>query len=375
MSFKEEQDQEVINQAAPLRVIKVNPQTDSRWLELVRSLPDGIIHHHPAWLQVIEEAFNYTPTHLACEDTDGQLRAILPLFLTRSLLSGRRLSSLPRTPVAGPLASDEYAMVTLLDAAVKQTRELAGTQLQIKMLSNTLDGLVSGVIGIPWRQTYVVELPERPDLLRIGNSRNHARIKWSVNKAIKSGVEIHSAESERELRAWYALYLDTMRRVAVPPRPYRFFEIAWRILQPLGLMRLLLASQYEAGQVRLLAGSLFLMSGQTVFYAFTGWRREALSLRPNDALHWHAIHQACEEGFRHYDLGEVSKDNRGLSDFKSKWNAEAVWLYRYYFPAPREMEIDILESESRLSQIANATWQKLPIKATVILSNLAHRYF
>jgi lipid II:glycine glycyltransferase (peptidoglycan interpeptide bridge formation enzyme) len=222
--------------------------------------------------------------------------------------------------------------------------------------------------------TYVLELPERPELLHFGNSRNHSRVRWSINKATKSGVEVRAAETERDLRAWYELYLDTMRRLAVPPRPYRFFEIAWARLQPRGLMRLLLAERSEAGRNRLLAGSIFLTFGGTFFYAFTGWRREELSLRPNDVVQWQAIHDACREGYRYYDFGEVDKDNPSLADFKTKWGAELKWLYRYYYPSPRELETGALESSSRTRQLASAVWRRLPIKATVLLSNLLHHY-
>ena len=375
MSMTGDQHHTVAEAVSTLRVVEVDAQNDPRWEALVTALPDGVIYHHPAWLRVLEEAYGYKPVHLACEDTNGQLRGVLPLFYKHGLFTGRQYSSLPRTPAGGPLARDDQAMAVLVRAAAERTRDDSGAQLQLKMLSNALDGLVQDVVGAPWRETYILELPERPELVHIGNSRNHARIKWAVNKASKLGVEVHEAETEHELWAWYELYLDTMRWVAVPPRPYRFFEIAWQRLRPHGLMRLLLAKRYEAGRSRLLAGSLFLMFGQTVFYAFNGRRREDLSLRPNDAIHWRAIHDACGDGFRYYDLGEVTKDNQGLAEFKSKWGAEAKWLYRYYYPAPHELEISMLESSSRAHQLMSAAWRRLPIKVTVLLSDWAHHYF
>src|SRR5579883_212968 len=375
MALKEGQCQDSENTVTALRVIKVDAGADPRWEGLVTRLPDILVFHHPAWLQVIEEAFNYKPLHLACEDADGQFCGILPLFFMRGLFTGRRFSSLPRTPVGGPLADNKQAMAALVDAAVKQAGGVEGAQLQIKMLSNALDGLVSGLVGVPWRQTYVVELPEQPELIRFGNSRNHAQIKRAVNEAINQGVEVSVAETERELHAWYQLYLETMRFVAVPPRPYRFFEIAWRRLSASGRLRLLLARHYEAGKPRLIGGILLLMSGQTVFYAFSGWRREDQALRSNNLLHWRALHDACEEGFRYYDFGEVTQNNQGLAQFKSKWGTQQSWLYRYYFPAPRELEAGMLDSESQASRLVGAVWRKLPLKATVALSNLAHRYF
>ncbi len=373
--IKGEQSRGDAEPVSTLRVAEVNSWTDQRWGAFVNAQPGSLVYHHPAWLQVLEEAYGYKPVNLICEDADGQLRGILPLFSMRGLLTGRRLSSLPRTPVAGPLACDREAAALLVREAVERTRSEKGTQFQLKMMSNALDGLVEGVVGVPWRETYVLELPEKPELMRIGNSRNHARIKWSVNKATRLGVQVHQAETERELEAWYKLYLETMRWVAVPPRPYHFFKVAWERLQPHGLLRLLLANRIEGGQTRLLAGSLLLMSGQTVFYAFTGWRREDLSLRPNDVIQWRAIHDACAEGYRYYDFGEVTKDNRGLAEFKSKWSAQSQWMYRYYYPAPRELEVGILDSPSPARRLVSAVWQRLPIKATVLLSDLAHHYF
>ncbi len=359
---------------ARLRVVETDPLHDPRWANWVADHPDGLIFHHPAWLQVLQEAFGYAPAHLACEDAHGQLQGILPLFRIRGLVTGHRLSSLPRTPVAGPLACDDQARAALLRTAVEQVQSARGARLQVKTLSSDLDRLVDSIVCTPRRVTYVLALPERSDDLHLGSSRNVGRIKWAVNKAARHGVEVRAAETERELRRWYDLYLETMRWHAVPPRPYRFFASMWAHLQPQGLMRLLLAEQHEAGQTRVLAGSLFLMFSQTVFYAFTGRRQADLALRPNDAIHWQAIHDAIAAGFRRYDFGE-SENNAGLAAFKQKWGAEERALYRSYYPAPREPEIDMLESPGRIRQLAKDGWRRLPTPATAVVGDWLHRYF
>src|SRR5439155_13483954 len=193
-------------------------------------------------------------------------------------------------------------------------------------LAETAEGLVR----VPWRQTFVLELPGDPEKLHFGDARNHSRIRWSVNKAAKLGVQVRTAEDEHDLKAWYQLYLETMRWNAVPPRSYRFFEALWRELHAVGRMRLLLADQRVDGQSRLLAGSIILSYGHTAFYAFNGCRRDAFSLRPNDIIQWHAIHHACRGGFRRYDLGEVSEEQPMLAYFKSKWGTNPLRLYLYY---------------------------------------------
>ena|ERR1700736_4239947 len=362
-----------------LRVVEVDPQTDARWERFVATHPDGTIYHHPAWLDTLQREYGGRTLGLACEDGSRQLRGVLPLmytkglpFRTRDQLVGERLSSLPRTPVSGPLAVDHAATAALVRTAVERARA-AGTRLQLKAASPLSDGSVHGLIGIPWRHSYVLNLTRNVEDLKMGDGRARRRIAWAVNKARRLGVEVRPAETEVELRAWYVLYLATMRGLGVLPRSYQFFRAAWEILQPRGLMRLLIAEQRGIGRARLLAGSLFLMFGDTVSYAFTGWHRADHALRANDIVHWQAIQDACQQGFRRYDFGEVSGGQDGLAAFKSKWGGEPRQLFRYYYPAPHRYETGSAQS-GRLLRFGRAAWRRLPLTATARVGNWLYSY-
>jgi hypothetical protein len=289
-------------------------------------------------------------------------------------LTGRRLSSLPHTPVAGPLAEDPATLNCLLKAAVERARADDGTHLQIKSAAPQLNQLADDLAGRVWEPTYVIELPSDPEAVRFGNSRNHTRIKWAVNKATKERVRVRTAETEAELQAWYRLYLETMRPRAVPPRPYEFFIALWEVLRPHGHMRLLVAERETSGSRTLIAGSVFLAYGQTTLYAFTGASRKHLSSRPNDIIQWQAIHDACAEGYRWYDLGEVSAGDQGLADFKRKWGGEPRPLHRYYYPAPRELESGVLGRSKRPRRLASAVWERLPLGATAVFGKWLYLY-
>lgn len=364
-----------------LRVLEVDPQVDPRWEAFVAAHPDGLIYHHPAWLQTLWREYGSELVALACEDEDGRFHGVLPLFRTRGLpfgrggdLLGSRLSSLPRTPVAGPLALDDQGTAALLRAAVERSREAPDTRLQIKVQAPKLDGLVDGMTGVPWRLSYALELPDRPEQIRFGSSRNHSTIKRLVNKAARSGVRVRPAETKAELRAWYRLYLDTMRWNFVPARSYRCFEAMWDLLRPNGWMRLLIAELHEAGRTRLIAGSVLLMYGQTVSYAFNGRDPNALSLRPNDAIHWNAIHTACAEGFQWYDFGEVSEDNSGLAQFKAKWGTEPRRLHRYYYPGSDTLGTEDHDSEGHVRRLAGGIWRRAPLGMTAMVSEWLYSY-
>jgi CelD/BcsL family acetyltransferase involved in cellulose biosynthesis len=354
-------------------VIDIDPRTDARWERFVRAQPDALIYHSPLWSQVIARAYGHQPLCLACQGSDGDLRGVLPLFRTHGLLTGRRFSSLPHTPVGGPLARDTETARVLVREAMARVDGEPGSWLQIKIPSAWSNGLASGLVGMPGQATYMLEMPRQVEDLRFGNARNHARIQWSVRKATKQQVEVRRADSEADLRAWYWLYLETMRWHVVPPRPFRFFKAAWDLLRPAGLMRLLLAERRAPGGSRLVAGSIFLMSGRTVFYAFNGWKRQDVGQRANDAIQWQAIHDACREGYQHYDFGEVDDDNETLAEFKSKWGARPIRLHRYYYPVPNRLETRTVASSGMRTRVLATAWRRMPLQVTAVLGGCFYR--
>jgi CelD/BcsL family acetyltransferase involved in cellulose biosynthesis len=364
--------------ASKVKIIETDPQTDSRWAAFVSSHPEGSVYHHPGWLEALSGEHGQKSLHLACESEDGRFLAVMPLMYTKGLpfnlggsMVGRRLSSLPRTPLAGPLSSDSRATVAIVRDALDRVRKGPDMQLQIKTQGSELDGLVEGIYCSPWRNSYLLTLPLSSEgTFRISDSQMRTRVKWAVNKAAKLGVVVRPAETMSELREWYGLYLDTMRRSTVPPRPYRFFCALWDILRPQGTMQLLIAER----QRKILAGSVFFKFGSTVSYAFNGSCRKDLSLRPNDAIQWHAINEACGNGYRKFDFGEVPEDHHELAHFKSKWGAKPIRLYRFSSSTPGGVKAGADYRRGRAISWAATVWRRLPIKATEWLGDLVYSY-
>ncbi len=320
------------------------------------------------------------PFALACEDGAGNVLGMMPLLSTRGLpinlgehIVRRRLSSLPRTPVAGPLSTSCEATRALVQAAIELARD-AGMTFQMKTPGSDLEGSVDGLQGAPWKPKLVVSLPRGGTGLRFGNARQHGRVMYGVNKARKLGVRVRWSDTEEELRSWYQLYLDTMRWHASLSRPYRFFQSLWRSLHPCGLMRLLVACREVGGARQLLAGCVYLISGRGYYCWLNGRRRDQLHLCPNDAIHWEGISTAWKEGFEWYDFGEVEEDQKGLIAFKSKWGAEPTRSYRYYFPAPKGLRAPAPESNTCSRLLLKRLWRRVPLPLTELAGDWACRY-
>ena len=362
------------------RVIQLS-ERDPRWDAFVLAAPGATAFHHSGWLAALEREYGQRPVRLACEEPDGSLSGVLPLMVTRGLplgiggvSAGQRLSSLPRTPVAGPLATSPEVLRVLAQAAMDRAAAV-GLRLQLKAVGTALDGLLPGLRGDPWRLSYVKPLPDDPGRLRFGKSRNHARIEWSLRKAGREGLRVRDAATEAELSEWYRLYLDVNRWRGLPSRPYRFFQAAFHQLRPGGYLRLLLACREQSGRDLVLAGSMLLMLGETAFYAFNGRMKEALPLRPNDLLQVHGMRAAIGAGCRWYDFGEVEDGNEGLAAFKAKWGTESRELIRYHAPPlPAESNGYRKPGGARARTVALRAWRRVPLSVTALAGDQVYRF-
>jgi len=388
--------------SSSLRVVELDDGDDRRWDDFVIAHPDGMVYHHSKWIESLENEHGQHCLRLACEDSEGRLRAILPLLVTKGLpiragrvSTSRRLSSLPRTPLAGPLALDPESLRLIVRHSLEMVRARRNVRLELKTEIEGLAELVPELVRVTWRPTFVEELPPHVEgacweefcenlrlprncgscgecrRLRFGNAKRQHRVNWAVNKAIKSGLEVREARTLRDLRKWYQLYLQTMRHNAIPPRSYDFFSTLWSKLHSGGQLRLFLAEQRTGSTARLVAGSITLSLGQTVYYAFTGCSHYDFCLHPHDILQIESIRSACKNGFRWYDFGEVAEDHESLSQFKSKWGTESRPLYRYYYPEPDK---HTGSKTSLVTDWSRYIWRRLPLSITALLGQAIYRY-
>jgi hypothetical protein len=334
------------------------------------------VYHHPAWLRSLSAEYDRKIVMLACESQGGHLLGMFPLIRTRGLLlpvggalTKARLSSLPRTPIGGPLSTSQEALRLLLRAAMDRVSQQPGVRLQIKTEGPVLDGLIDGFSGLPWRKSFVVSLPEDGAQLFI---RDHS-VRKNVKRAKNSGLQVRMVSSEDDLYNWYTLYLRTMRRVVVPPRPFRFFQALWKYMMPLGLMITIFAERHSEGRAELIAGLISFMHNKRVSAGFLASPAEHFYLRPNDLIHWEGIQWATRNGFREYDFGEVPEGDVQLTRFKTKWWAEKRQLYHYYYPqiAPRGAHSSVLSSYQNL---LGGIWRRIPLRITAHLGDLIYRY-
>jgi len=307
-------------------VALIDPLADPRWDAFVENHPFGWICHLSGWKRVLESTFSHMKGHyLALVDSEGEIKAGLPLYEVRSPLTGNRLVSIPFATLSDPLVSDGDQLDELLEAAKAFSKKIGIPRVQVRttnahcFVNNPQFARNNGF------KCHFVKLDM--DLAALWRSLSRKGVRQEVSRARKNNLFLKHGESEEDIKLFYRLYTQTRRRLGLPTHPYLFLKTLWDTFKSGERMELCLAL-YEG---RAIAGHVLFKFNNRVSAEFEGWNRKYRKLSPNHFLFWEEIKQAHKEGFRIYDFGRTSTQNVGLMEFKNRWGTEICDLPIFYY--------------------------------------------
>jgi GNAT acetyltransferase-like protein len=358
-------------------VVQIDPLADPRWDEFVSAHDSASVYHLGIWSHILRSTYGCKPVYLALE-VDRCLRGVLPLMSTRGLVTGKRLRSLPAVGSVDPLASSEEGKTALIAAACALALERGARSWTLHARDPGYEKLEARLRLSRHFKTFVAPLPDDAEALRAGWKKTSNNLWRSLKKADEAGVSVREGTSERDLKRFYAMYCETMRRHRSLPRSYRMLSMARQSLSPLGLYRLLLAE--HEGEV--VSGGVFHAYRDTVDLVFNASSERHLGVRPNHAVYWGAIRWAIENGYRRYNMGEAPVEG-SLGRFKAQWGGEPVDRFRYDFtPGERVGAVDALRRASnrldagdRRESLLSRVWGRAPLVATRVAGQLVYRFF
>lgn len=349
-------------------VLREGPQDEERWDRFVRGHPGGTVYHLAAWSEILGRSYRFRSRYLKLESGEGELRGVMPLTGRRGLLTGTRMRSLPVVTLGGPLGADEEAEVELLRAACEEARE-SGCRLVIDSTRPLPEARDAELRESPRPPTWIAALPEEGGLEDwLGERSNNLR--RGVKRARKRGVEVRLADSERDLRSFYRLYLATMRKHGSPPRSWKQLSLSRELLGG-EVFRLFLA-EHEGRPV---AGGIFHEFGDTLELLYNGSDEGALDVRPNHGLYEGVIAWAAERRLKGLDFG-FAPEGSSLAGFKQQWGGEMVPRYHYMLSASGEGGED--DTSAGLNAEAHGplsvVWKRAPVALTRAGATFAYRY-
>ncbi|HSW38131.1 MAG TPA: GNAT family N-acetyltransferase [Acidobacteriota bacterium] len=303
-----------------MRYFWINPLEDSRWDAFVAAHPWSSVFHTSAWLKALRRTYGYAPVAVTMSPPGQELENGVVFCRVESVLTGKRLISLPFSDHCQPLASDE----ALSDMAP----EMMGAVNREHMKYGELRPLATGVPGefaVSQRCFFhVVDL--RPSIEEIHRKLHADCIRRKIRRAEKEGLTSDAGRSDKLLDEFFALQVITRRRFGLPPQPKGWFR---NLLAAMGENAVIRVARHEG---RAVAAILTLRHKNTAVYKY-GCSDVNDSYRGGTQLIlWQEIEEAKSEGREALDLGRCDLDDTGLAVFKERWGAARRELNYYRYP-------------------------------------------
>lgn len=289
-------------------VVTADPRTDARWRRLALG-PQGSLFISPPWIGAICATYGFEPV---CRMTVGAHAAPSGLaWIPVSDMRGERWVSLPFSDRADPPVEDGCCW-----AALRRTVISPAAPFTVRCFDTAVpaaDPRLRRIGSAAWHGT-----PLDSDIEQLYRRLSkHARRNIAV--AERAGVRVEAGSGLDAVHRFHELHVRLRKRkYRLLAQPVRFFEHIWRAFAADGGVLTLLA---RAGD-EVVAGAVFLVWGDTLYYKFGASRPEQLSLRPNDAIFWAGLRWAVQHRLRWLDWGLSDLDQPGLVAYKRKWATE-----------------------------------------------------
>jgi FemAB-related protein (PEP-CTERM system-associated) len=285
--------------------------------EYVERHPGATFFHDSAWRDLVVRHFPaHRPRYL--EARRGERRVgVLPLFETRSPLSGPALVSLPYAVYGGPLASDEAAARALRERleAMVHGGKLRFAELRCRDVQPGFAELPRS----PTYATFVRELPADPEeCLAMIPRKSRASTRQARDKHGLAFVE-----APERLDEFHRLFVLNKQRLGSPAFARDWFGDLLRLGRRRTRLHLVLR-----GKEVLVAVLSFLhreAAGDVWNPYYSGSAPHADRLAASNFAYWQLMRVAADEGFRRFDFGR-SRVGTGPYDFKRNMGFEPAPL-------------------------------------------------
>lgn len=292
------------------------------WWEVARASTDATFFHTPLWHRLAETTFPECEDVTAAVELPGGGRAVLPLLRRRQGPGGLliRTHSTFAECYGGLIADVALSAPT---RALATRHLLHGHRPHFVLTGNPLgEGRETAPARsrLRRRTAHILSLDAPFDELFAAFSESHRR---SIAKGRDKGVTTRRGESLDDYRAYYGAYEASLERwgeSATSRYPWTLFEQGWRLSREYpNRIALWLAEREE----RILAGAwMFCWNGVTSYWHGAA-RDESLEVSATHVLMSDIIADACERGFRIFDMGS-SGGHAGVAEFKRRFGARAV---------------------------------------------------
>jgi FemAB-related protein (PEP-CTERM system-associated) len=310
------------------------------WERFIAAANGGPMHL-AAWHRVLRDAFAVTPLFLQARRDDGTVAGVLPLYLSRSVFTGRHLASLD----GGIFAVDANSTAALLTEAKSLRRRTEGRYLLLRDApkEESLDAIRTTMIRRVINTSLGVDAIWR-------SLKSDTR--KEVRRGERAGYQIKRVHDEPPLRKFYQIFARRMHQLGTPVVPLRYFTA---MVEHLGEALSIFIIEKE-GEV---CGGLVCVAANTRASAiYAAVERQHMHAYANYFMFWRVIEHFAATGLPSLDFG-TNAPGSSVGDFKSSWpvDAESV-AYDYYADNAKATQTNARTVGEK--SVAQRVWSRLP---------------
>jgi len=348
-----------------MEVCCINPLTDPRWRHFVESHPDASIFHTAEWLEALRRTYGYEPIAYAATCTAGHIKSGIPFCRVNSLLTGRRLVSLPFSDHCQPLAGSKEELIPLLEAARHDAERERLKYVEIRPLILDEASVLQTRTGLRQsRHALVHKIDLRRSEEELLKSFHKDCVRRKITRTGREQLRYEEGTSEELLAEFYRLQLLTRRRHQLPPQPLAWFR---NLVDCLGeKLRIRIVFEGNTG----IAGMITLSFKKIIMDKYSASDPQFNSLGGVVAILWRTLQDSMNAGLHEFDFGRSDYSTPGLITFKDHWGAARCHVSYFRYPAPAGPS----SHQSRLAAAGKRFLAIVPDSMFVALGGLLYRH-
>ena len=306
---------------------ELDPTSDPRWAEFVRTHPKSSVFHSVGWLEALRHTYAYKPASLTTSTTNEPLKNGIVFCRVKSWLTGDRLVALPFSDHCQPLCDSAEESIFLIRALQHSLYPGNWKYLEIRPIDEQI-GRLSEQAGFARSSRYFLHILDlQPQLNEIFRRLDKDSVQRRVLRAERAGLTEGCGQSSELLNIFYELFVLTRRRHSLPPAPYSWFQ---NLIECLGTAVEIRVAYFKKTAV---SAILTLRFNNVVYYKYGGSNARFNSLGATPWLLWNAVADAKSQGALSFDLGRTETDNPGLLAFKNHWVSNPIHMDYWRYPS------------------------------------------
>ena len=342
----------------------IDPIQDPRWEEFVQRHPESSLFHSRRWLQSLNRTYGYEPVAYTTAPRPARITAGILCCRVRSIFMGSRLVSVPFADHCQPLESTPGELLGILPELKQLVRSEPFRYFELRCCSSELFNLAQDedLSSSSTFAHHVLDLSS--DLRTLFDRFHHSCVQRKIRRAERERVVHEEGNSDKAIRQFYALLIQTRQRHGLPPQPLTWFlnlRDAWGEALKLSLA-------VQSG--RPIASIITILHKQCLTYKYGCSDARFHKSGAMPFLFWESIQDAKRRGATKFDLGRSDLDNPGLIAFKEHLGAERSRLTYYCYPASATNRRALGATE-----FASQFCRYLPAPLLRVAGNLLYRHF